>query len=565
MLETGTVIDGKYKILDKIGGGGMGIVYLARNEKLNKPWAIKVAMRNGIHDDNMAIQGLVADKKTLIGLDHPNLPGIVDVYETEQSMMIVMDYIEGKPLSDSLAEYGAQPQDYVIQWAKQLCDVLGYLHSKSIIYRDMKPSNIMLKPDGNIVLIDFGAAREFKEKNLADTQCLGTIGYAAPEQFGGYGQTDARTDIFCLGATLHHLITGVDPCQNPSFNKTPIRQINPSLSGGLERIIEKCLQDDKDKRYQSCAELMYALEHYEEIDDLYKQRQKKKLSAFITAVVLTLMFTATSAFAYTAAENRLNADYAIKIAAASDIQLSQNDRINLYLDAIKLNESDTTAYLNMIELFLSSDEVGGSLSREEASILTQLKAGIDVQDGNGYSTTIYPLETLKNRNFIGYETVCYEIGMAFWYDYVVESDRFSAAVEWFSEAIIDYPIAKTYLGMGKCQQDIKKYAGQNRTEKMYEAYVLLWEKLTILKIDAEKLDDNDTRLLVWGEIIGNASDKAGYFLVNIKKENMISLLEEIVIDANELKNKTNYDDIKKIIDGILTDAGNAITKVNSAN
>lgn len=111
-----------------------------------------------------------------------------------------MDYIEGNPLSSALEESGAQPQNQVIAWAIQLCDVLGYLHAQSppIIYRDMKPSNIMLKPDGNLTLIDFGTAREFKEKNLADTVCLGTIGYAAPEQFGRMGQTDARTDIYCL-------------------------------------------------------------------------------------------------------------------------------------------------------------------------------------------------------------------------------------------------------------------------------------------------------------------------------------------------------------------------------
>lgn len=105
----------------------------------------------------------------------------------------------------------------------------------------MKPANIMLKPDGNVTLIDFGTAREFKEKNLADTTCLGTVGYAAPEQFGGMGQTDARTDIYCLGATLYHLVTGCNPSE-PPYEMKPIREINPSLSSGLERIILKCTQ-----------------------------------------------------------------------------------------------------------------------------------------------------------------------------------------------------------------------------------------------------------------------------------------------------------------------------------
>ena len=160
---------------------------------------------------------MIVETDLLKKLRHPSLPSIIDVIDDKDSFLIVMDYIEGNPLSNALEEYGAQPQDMVIAWAKQLCDVLGYLHAQSppIIYRDMKPSNVMLKPDGNITLIDFGTAREFKEKNLADTVCHGTIGYAAPEQFGGMGQTDARTDIYCLGATLYHLVTGQNPSEPP--------------------------------------------------------------------------------------------------------------------------------------------------------------------------------------------------------------------------------------------------------------------------------------------------------------------------------------------------------------
>lgn len=204
-----------------------------------------------------------------------------------------MDYIEGNSLNRALEEYGAQPQEFVIKWAKQLCDVLGYLHSRQppIIYRDMKPANIMLKPDGNVTLIDFGTAREFKAKNLADTTCLGTVGYAAPEQFGGMGQTDARTDIYCLGATLYHLVTGCNPSE-PPYEMKPIRQINPGLSGGLERIILKCTQRNPADRYQSAAELMYALDHYEEIDDRYKKKQKRKLGGFISALAASIVFAA---------------------------------------------------------------------------------------------------------------------------------------------------------------------------------------------------------------------------------------------------------------------------------
>lgn len=204
MLTIGSVIDGKYKILNKIGQGGMSVVYLAMNEKANKQWAIKEIRKDGVKDFQVVKQSLIVETDLLKKLDHPNLPSIVDIIEDDNTFLIVMDYVEGRSLEKELEEYGAQRQDKVIEWAKQLCDVLIYLHSRKppIIYRDLKPENIMLRPDGKVMLIDFGTAREFKERNVSDTVCLGTVGYAAPEQFGGQGQTDARTDIYGLGATL---------------------------------------------------------------------------------------------------------------------------------------------------------------------------------------------------------------------------------------------------------------------------------------------------------------------------------------------------------------------------
>lgn len=142
--------------------------------------------------------------------DHPNLPRIIDVIDAKESFVIIMDFIEDSSLNRLVEEEGAQPEKLVINWAKQLCDVLNYLHTHNppIIYRDLKPANIMLKPNGQLALIDFGTARQYKEYNLADTTCLGAMGYADPEQFGGMGQTDQRTDIYTLGVTLHYLVTG---------------------------------------------------------------------------------------------------------------------------------------------------------------------------------------------------------------------------------------------------------------------------------------------------------------------------------------------------------------------
>ena len=208
MLQIGSLVDNKYKILNEVGQGGMSVVYLAINERANKTWAVKEIRKDGVCDFEAVKQGLVVETDMLKRLNHDHLPSIIDVIDQEDSFLIVMDYIEGQSLQAVLKNGGAQPQKQVLEWGIQLCDVLGYLHSQNppIIYRDMKPANVMLRPNGDVTLIDFGTAREFKNRSMVeDTTCLGTRGYAAPEQFGGRGQTDARTDIYCLGATLYHL------------------------------------------------------------------------------------------------------------------------------------------------------------------------------------------------------------------------------------------------------------------------------------------------------------------------------------------------------------------------
>lgn len=560
MLEIGSLIDGKYKILNTIGQGGMSVVYLAMNEKANKQWAIKEVRKDGIQDFEIVRQGLIVETEMLKKLNHPNLPSIIDVIEDDKTLLIVMDYIQGNPLSKALEEYGAQPQELVVEWAKQLCDVLGYLHTRtpSIIYRDMKPSNVMLKPDGNVTLIDFGTAREFKEKNLADTTCLGTIGYAAPEQFGGQGQTDARTDIYCLGATLYHLLTGCNPCE-PPYEIRPIRDINPSLSSGLEKIIQKCTQNNPEDRYQSCAELMYSLEHYEEIDDSYRKKQVRKLTGFMISVFFTIVFTATALFGHVSAKEKMSENYDVKLVEASNAKLSKEESYDLLLEAISIQPAESRAYSQLLNRFSADD---GILSIDEASIITQLKAGLDIENNMGYSRTLYPLEEMLMENPSEYGKLCYEIGLAFWYEYEVVNDRYFTAMEWFKEAVNEFPDAQIFVDMGECHQQIRRYAGQNRTEKMFEEYGRLWGILKSLMESSQTIDDNDIKILLWSEIVNLTSEKAGYFIVNISKEDMISMLDRIADDASALKKETKLDAVKEIINSIFEDIELTKSRIN---
>ncbi len=488
MLEIGSLVDGKYKILSKVGQGGMSVVYMAINEKANKTWAVKEVRKDGVLDFEAVKQGLVAETDILKKLSHPNLPSIIDVIDTDDSFIIIMDYIQGNSLNKALEEYGAQPQEYVIEWAKQLCDVLGYLHSRepAIIYRDMKPANIMLKPDGNVMLIDFGTAREFKEKNLADTTCLGTLGYAAPEQFGGMGQTDARTDIYCLGATLYHLVTGCNPSE-PPYEIKPIREINPSLSSGLERIILKCTQRNPEDRYQSAAELMYALDHYEEIDDKFRKKQKKKLSAFIVTASLAVVFAIGGVSLNFIASQKATDTYQSKISEAAKTS-DYDEKVNLYEECVAIPDKggEKEAYLGLIQTYKDNDSV---FDIDEAKQLEKLIA-------NNKSAL------MKEQR--SYTEICFETGKLFWYyyNYGDGSDnqitKAKSAIEWFEDVVNNAPegyenigMAKVYANVGIFYRDITTAITEASDKGKYQP---LFKNLKEL-IDTVAMDDNETEIV----------------------------------------------------------------------
>lgn len=537
MLKIGSIIDGKYKILNKVGQGGMSVVYLAMNEKANKQWAIKEVRKDGVKDFELIKQGLIVETDMLKKLSHPSLPSIVDVIEDDNTFLIVMDYIQGNPLSKTLEEYGAQSQENVVEWAKQLCDVLGYLHSRKppIIYRDMKPANVMLKPDGSITLIDFGTAREYKSKNIADTTCLGTIGYAAPEQFGGMGQTDARTDIYCLGATLYHLVTGMNPCE-PPYEIKPIRQINPALSNGLEKIIMKCTQRDPDARYQSCAELMYDLEHFDEMDNTYRRKMKFRLGIFITSVILTIGFGCVAIWGNASAENIKSKNYSYILSNAKSL--------DDYYNAILTDPSKTDAYIELVN-YLRTD----TLTKEEADGLNQLQAGLDRKNSNGYSETVNVLEELKEKNYDGYIDVCYEFGNAFLFssDTTNDRERYVNASKWFSEAKNKYEMASIFCDIASCLQLIDQNHQSTMVQKGKELqeYKNLWDKLTKLESKINGLgktpEESDTKINVINSITNIIYNNANGF-VNAIKNNGLSYNEINTLLNDMNSNLVDIDD-----------------------
>ncbi len=466
MAQVGSVIDGKYEILKLIGQGGMSKVYLAMDKRLNKQWAVKeIEKRARDKNNEVIIQSAIAEANMIKKLDHPSLPRIVDIIDGGNVIFVIMDYIEGEPLSSILDDYGAQPQEMVIEWAKQLCEVLDYLHTRNppIIYRDMKPANVMLKPDGNIKLIDFGIAREYKERNLADTVSLGTKGYAAPEQFGGKGQTDPRTDVYCLGVTLYHLVTGQNPCE-PPYELYPIRDWNPQLSGGLERIIQKCTQLNPEDRYQSCAEVLYALNHYEEVDDVYREKQKAMLRRFGVVAGAALLSLFVGIFGQVMKINASNDDYDSNIQMAEKAT-SDSAKIHYFLQAADVKPTVNDAYLGLINTFKS--DAAFSIDEEE-----KFKKKINPQ----------LVEFRKNPD---YADLAFEVGKTYWYyyDYGKTKDndnqitRMKSSIQWFEDAVQYgskksdyYEMAVVYRDIGKFNRDITLHVEEASDKGKYKPY-----------------------------------------------------------------------------------------------
>mgnify|MGYP005761271741 FL=1 len=560
MLEIGSIVDGKYKILNKIGQGGMSVVYLAMNERANKQWAIKEVRKDGTKDYEVVKQGLIAETDILKRLNHPHLPSIIDVIDCDDTFLIVMDYIEGRTLDYWLKKEGAQPQERVVEWAKQICDVLGYLHSRKppIIYRDLKPSNVMLKPDGKIMIIDFGTAREFKEQSIEDTKCLGTQGYAAPEQYGGHGQTDARTDIYNLGATMYHLLTGHNPSL-PPYEMYPIRQWNNALSSGLEEIVTKCTQRNPDDRYQSCAELMYALEHFDELDIEYKKKQKRKWGTFVAACSLTAVSLIGCLGFKFAESSTVKNSYDGYLRAASNAA-SQEEKIQYYRDAINLDPSRGDGWLALLDVFIDGTQSGdgGQFTQEEDVQMKEILG----YTGSGSRTN----ESYLEKNKEAYDEFSFQMGLAYFYYYGEEGNK-PMSQSWFETAAESDTLetnkierAKRFAKIAGYSQglDTRDLAGDSEV-----SYADYWNDMVELTSgDLTAIDNEQTALVMYREMVYQIYKNALNFRqAGVEQKDMLNQLQSI---RSTLISGFATDDVSGTKEEILTSIEEAETQVNAA-
>ncbi len=285
-LDNESLYRNRFRILRKLGEGGSSVVYMAVDQRTDKPVTIKI-IKEHVFDGKDTAQIVTEETKVLRFVKHPSIPRVVAEYDNA----FVLDYVPGNSLSKVLKKKGRFEEKEVVAFGFELLDMLGYLHSlkRPVVYRDLKPANIMLRPDGHLSLIDFGAARFMEPGVATDTLNLGTEGFAAPEQYGNLGQTDPRTDIYCFGKTLLLLLGG-------------------KCSPELMEVIDKCIRPDREDRYGNCQEIAKELKKYP------KRRIQKRVFKVAQLFVAALAGSAVISFA------AAHMDAAMSY-AASDAQL----------------------------------------------------------------------------------------------------------------------------------------------------------------------------------------------------------------------------------------------------
>lgn len=559
MLEIGQVLDGKYRILSEIGRGGMSVVYLALNDKVNVTWAVKEIRDDGSNASSVIIEGMRREIETLRNVKHPKIPKIIEVYDHNESFIIVMDYIEGSSLNRLLPQkgiitdsgpqlidtVGPHPEDKVVDWIKQVCDVLQYLHTreKSIIHRDIKPANIMLDPKTrNITVIDFGTAKqcEVNDKNGLTT-CLGTPGYAAPEQYGGLGRTDPRTDIYALGMTMYALLTGIDPQRNLVID-TSIRKVNPALSPGLDEIVLKCTERDAANRYESCADLLYALDNYKINDAGHRKKKRIKVAAFITSLLLSAACGVTSLVFSNQAKLQATDSYK-QILDDASTEMDYDKKITLYLQAIDVPDKagDSEAYIQLIQCYKDNDKDNPTFTNDEAEQLQKL---------------ILNNRSALEANEDGYIEICFETGKLFWYFYEDENQvtRAKYALDWFQKVTSrtdssykNYGLATVYQNIGVFYRDITSKLNEASDTGMYSELFVNMNNLinTVAKDNSE----NEIVRLELLEMVRSALHRypSQFKRDGVSKEEITALYEEIesLADTISVPNDENDKSFQK--------------------
>lgn len=466
-LREGDIVDGSWEVIKQIGQGGSGTVYLVRDIELNRLLALKeVPVRNTDQGKRQA-KAVVAEVSLLKSLSHPSIPRILKMTHDEHSILIIMDYIEGYSLRSLIAKKNYIEEALIVKWGLALCDTLKYLHNRNpkVIYRDLKPHNVMLSNENHLFLMDFGISREVgPDFDYSKEDRVGTKGYAAPEMRAKNAWFDERSDIYALGRTLYFLATR----NSPSLEKLPngqelpilpIRQYDASRSVGLEKIIEKATAYKPTDRYQSVEEMIYDLKNIDKMSEGYIRKIKRRAttiySLFGTLILGLFLLGSGALYSQVATTDAYNQ-------AISKGKTSQD--LDSLVSASKIMPGEVEPYLEMVKIYRSN---GHFTSEDEFQLLSALQSN---------------LPSLKGKEGAG--DLLYQVGQLYWFYYPQNGQ--TKSVSWFEQAK-DFGVSEKnqhllsiYLELGTFKKGILSSITDHSDSGMYKTY---WNALNDLSTE----------------------------------------------------------------------------------
>ncbi len=415
-----TLHGGLYRVLQELGRGANGRVLLAKDSNLGKYWAIKEMPKS-------KNENFISEARILLSFNHPGIVRIVSIFEENEKLYLVMDYIRGSNLKEIQKQNGNFTEDQVRKWGIELCDILRYMHSMDppVIYRDLKPSNIILQENGHLILVDFGTAGALDTEN----EHVGTKGFASPEQYDISGKTDVRSDIYGLGCCLYYLLTGrpvkkdlpKEAIRRNRRDKNAEDNSFPEISSGMAAVIVTCIAQDPNERYQSISEVCDALKTYSQCQcRKEKHRQRQKIAGGVL-IITGLLAAGTGIWIRQHAKQIRNEKYAAFLEKA-DKEPRDQKKSELLIQAMELCPERTDAYMAYIT-FVRED---GIFTAKEAEVLQDhLVSAGDILT----MQKEYPVLSLKAGE-------CYLLDPAEEDTKADQDDRYTESLRWFQTAYV---------------------------------------------------------------------------------------------------------------------------------
>lgn len=529
------VLNGRYEILKCIHSKGMANVYLVRDTQLGKQWCLKEIRLSQAGRENIEYISLMQEANILRSLNNEKIPRITTIDNDGDSLFVVMDFLDGVTLKDFVQEKGRIPEELAVKWMIQIVQAVGYLHSersnkKPIFYRDMKPDNLMIRSNGVINIFDFGISVRIERPNQLPEYTLGTPGYVAPEQKKKNLPMDLRSDIYSMGRTFYFMLTGVDPRGFIGEKLKPISDWSPDVSPVLISIVNKCMEENPNDRYQNCEELQYALENYKFSDEKHRSSAKRKVKVVISLAVagITMGIFSIIPFGINGAQSKDAYNKALVVA-------QQSGRLEDYDKVLSMNPLSIPPYEGYIDAI---KEDGVFSLDEEKGLLNHINPNL-----------------IELKNDKDYGKIAFDIGKLYWFYYPSEDGK-TLSIKWFDDAIssgFNKEESTAYYKLGVFNRDISKSVKEASDSGMYKDY---WDNLlSIQNMDTSDIITLQTNISI-AECISTYAynlKKDGVSYEDISKE--LKLLNDFVssykVDSSTLDTiKSLYAELKSDLEGL---------------